>query len=210
MFSLGFISYTISVVKAVLEANPELVEAANNEAINSSPNSSGETGNPIANLDESQYAEIVNQTTTRVVQQLLETESQAVKEIISDQVSAMIIDEKAAADLQNATVSKPEKLDVTQSVPIINKEIAAPKTTRKEPVIEYEDIVITDYYSRYYFGGEDYNNLQQKLNWVDTDLKSDNDSKLKQKYQETLVRDKQDLLRWEEVRADMLKKVKNY
>jgi hypothetical protein len=211
MFSLGFISYTISVVKAVLEANPELVEAAHNEAINSSPNSGGETGNPIADLDESQYAEIVNQTTTKVVQQLLESESQAVKEIISDQVSAMIIDEKAAADLQNAAIPKPESLDVTKNIPVFsNKEIATPKTTKKEPVIEYEDIVVTDYYLRYYFGGEDYNNLQQKLNWVDTDLKSGNDVKLKQKYQENLVRDKQDLLRWEEVRADMLKKVKNY
>lgn len=208
MFSIGFISYTISVVKAVLEANPEIVEAANNEAINSSsPNSSGD---PIANLDESQYAEIVSQTTNKVVQQLLESESQAVKEIISDQISAMIIDEKAA-DLQSAAVSNSETVETAPALPIIKKpEIAEPKTAKKEPIIEYEDVVITDYYLRYYYGSEDYTNLRQKLNWVDKDLKSDNEVNLKQKYQENLLRDKQEVLKWDEIRADMLKKARNY
>lgn len=208
MFSLGFISYTISVVKAVLEANPEIVEAANNETINSSTNSSG---NPIANLDESQYAEIVNQTTNKVVEQLLQSESEAVKEIISDQVSALIIDEKAAADLQKTADTKLESLETPQTLPVVTTPtIADSKAIKKEPVVEYEDVVVTDYYLRYYYGGDDYMNFSRKLNWVDTDLKSDNETNLKQKFQEDLLREKQNTLKWDEIRADMLRKVKNY
>lgn len=210
MFSIGFISYTISVVKAALEANPEL-EAASNDAINTVANSGGEIANPVANLQESQFAEIVNQTTNKVVEQLLEKESQAVKEVISDQISAMIIEEKVIAELQNAGLSSSESIAVTQNIPVLNDaKIVEPKMIKKEPVVEYEDVVITDYYLRYYFGGDDYRNLNQKLNWVDSDLKSEKDFNVKQKYQENLLRDKQDALKWDEIRADMLKKAKNY
>lgn len=201
----------MSVVKAVLEANPEIVEAANSELINSSTNLSGDPANPSANLDESQYAEIVNQTTNKVVEQLLQSESEAVKEIISDQISALIIDEKATADLQKTAASKLESLETPPILPVVTEpQIAEPKNVKKTPVIEYEDIVVTDYYLRYYYGGDDYMYQSRKLNWVDTDLKSDNDTNLKQKFQEDLLRDKQQTLKWNEIRADMLKKVKNY
>lgn len=211
MFSLGFISYTMSVVKAVLEANPEIVEAANNETVNSSANSSGDLGNPVTNLDDSQYAEIVNQTTNKVVEQLLQSESEAVKEIISDQVSALIIDEKASADLQKTAVSKFESLETPPDLPVVTTpKVDEPKTIKKATVTEYEDIVVTDYYLRYYYGGDDYMNFSQKLNWVDTNLKSDNETNLKQKFQEDMLREKQHTLKWDEIRADMLRKVKNY
>ena len=212
MFSIGFISYTVSVIKTALEPAPEQQqELTENNLMNDAA--------PVAGLelvkpDEMRYAEIVNQTTNKAIQDLINKEipaaAAATENMSSQTVSVPVNEEKSINADAKPSAPKDENTVIAQNNLIVeNSKTIADKIIKKEPIVEYEDVLITDYYLRHYYGEEDYIDLRQRLSSVDKDLESDNDSKLRQKYKESLLKDKQSVLREQEIRDNAIRGEEN-
>ena len=160
--SIGFISYTISVLKSILPVVDETSDI--NPLTGNLPGEISLTQNT-----ENQLAEIIIQATNKLLEKSdsnLDTDSASLPLIVTsdnkDELTKTLKNSAAAA------VSEIKKLDRT-------------------PIEEYEDVLVTEYFLKQYYGQQDYIQFKQKVNFVEFKEHIDKETDLKQKFQEDLL-----------------------
>lgn len=173
--SLGFISYTISVLKSILPVDSESSAGNLPDEI---PLMTGANTFP---AQENQLNEIIAQATNKLLEK-----SDSGLDIVSAGLPPLATTENKADELTKT---------LNDSVAAAASEI---KKLDQKPVEEYEDVLVTEYYLKYYYGQEDHIKFKQKVDTIEFKERTENETDIKQKFQkELLERERLDLQKGE-------------
>jgi len=167
--SIGFISFTISVLKSILP-----VSTGTSGGNMPDGNLPGEVPlSPYAEnfpVDENQLAEIIAQATSKLLEK-----TELNSEIVSASLPPIGTPENKTDELTKL---------LSDSISATTKEI---KKLEQTPVEEYEDVLITEYFLKDYYGQQDYIKFKRKIDVVEFKERIDSETDLKQKFQQDLL-----------------------
>lgn len=194
--SIGFISFTISVLKSILPVGTGTSGGNMPDGNMPTGNLPGETPLlPYADVavDENQLAEILAQATSKLLEK---TDSN---------LESVITSLPPIAKTENKSNELTKLLD--DSISAATKDI---KKLEQTPVEEYEDVLVTEYFLKDYYGQQDYIKFKQKIDIVESKERIDSETDLKQKFQQDLL-DKQRLnLQRDELEKINLKAIRDF
>ena len=174
--SLGFISYTISVLKSILP-----VDTGTSGGNLSGGNLPGElpltsnTENQLTSNTENQLVEIITQATNKLLEK-----SDSNFDDINAVLSPILVPENKDDELTKT---------LKNSANVATAEI---KKLDQKPIEEYEDVLVTEYFLKHYYGQEDYTKFKQKIEKIEFKEQSNKDFDKEKIQKELLEREKFD------------------